>query len=179
MGKTRHEKSFVDFDKPYETNLIGLRGIIYFGIGLFLLIVITFGLMWFLQNVMEEQILETERENRNPMAMDKVERLPPGPRLQVAPGFEVDGREGRVNLELKRPQAEWDVLQEQYKEIWEKGQKTENGEIVSLPIEEAKKRMLEQNVKADQTGEGQKTLEDSRSLFSSASSGRVNSITIR
>ncbi len=41
----KHEKTFVDFDKAYETNLIGLRGVIYFGVGLFLLIVVTFGLM--------------------------------------------------------------------------------------------------------------------------------------
>jgi len=52
--KTKHEKSFVDFDKTYETNVIGLRGIVYFGVGLFLLIVITFGLMLVLQNVMED-----------------------------------------------------------------------------------------------------------------------------
>ena len=45
----KHEKSFVDFDKPYEQNLIGLQGIIYFAVGLFLLIVITFGLMWALE----------------------------------------------------------------------------------------------------------------------------------
>ena len=51
----KHEKSYVNFDKAYETNLIGLRGVIYFGVGLFLLVVITFGLMFFLQNIMEEQ----------------------------------------------------------------------------------------------------------------------------
>ena len=34
MGSTKHEKSFVDFEQPYEQNVIGLKGIFYFGIGL-------------------------------------------------------------------------------------------------------------------------------------------------
>ena len=38
MGSTKHEKSFVDFEKPYEQNVIGFRGIVYFAVGLFLLI---------------------------------------------------------------------------------------------------------------------------------------------
>lgn len=36
-----HEKSFVDYERPYETNIIGLRGVIYFAVGLFLLIVVS------------------------------------------------------------------------------------------------------------------------------------------
>jgi len=51
MGSTRHEKSFVTFEKGYEQNIIGLKGILYFGIGLLILILITFGLMWALQKV--------------------------------------------------------------------------------------------------------------------------------
>ena len=53
MGNTKHEKTYVDFDKPYEENIIGIRGIIYFATGLFLLIVVTFGLMWAFQLVMK------------------------------------------------------------------------------------------------------------------------------
>src|SRR6478609_7436773 len=99
MGSTRHEKSFVDFDKPYEQNIVGLKGIVYFGIGLFLLIVITFGLMWSLMNVLSDSFAEDKRGN-NPMAMTDKERLPPEPRLQLAPGFGIDSPDGRVNLEL-------------------------------------------------------------------------------
>ena len=101
MGKTRHEKSYVDFDKPYEQNLIGLRGIIYFGVGLFLLVVITFGLMWLLLDVFETQVRESDAQARNPMQLTEQERLPPEPRLQAAPGFGVDTKDGRVNLELR------------------------------------------------------------------------------
>src|SRR5688572_19717577 len=144
MGKTRHEKSFVDFEQPYERNIIGLRGIVYFSIGLFLLIVITFGLMWFLNDVMEEQAIANDAQSRNPMALNEIDRLPPEPRLQTAPGFGVDTGAGRVNLELVRPQAEWEVLQQEYKEIWEKGQTAPDGTAVTLPIDQAKQRFLEQ-----------------------------------
>jgi hypothetical protein len=170
MGKTKHEKTYVDFEHPYEQNIIGMRGIIYFGVGLFLLIVITFGLMWFLQDVMEEQAIANDERNRNPMMMNDRERLPPEPRLQAAPGFGVDVSGGRVNLELNRPQAEWEVLQQQYKEIWEKGQTAPNGTAVTLPIDEAKKRFL-----AGQTtgAQNQNILDESRSIYSDSSSGRV------
>lgn len=181
MGKTRHEKSFVDFEKPYERNIIGLRGIIYFGVGLFLLVVITFGLMWFLQDVMEEQAIANDAEGRNPMALNEMERLPPEPRLQSAPGFGVDTGEGRVNLELKHPQAEWEVLQQEYREMWEKGQtvKTDAGTtVVTLPIDEAKQRFLEQksgaatNAPNQANGQNQNLVENSFLYLSDASSGR-------
>jgi ABC-type nickel/cobalt efflux system permease component RcnA len=71
----KHEKTFVDFDKPYETNIIGLRGVIYFSVGLFLLIVVTFGLMWFLQNVMEDDAMEADIQNKRPMQMSARENL--------------------------------------------------------------------------------------------------------
>ena len=71
----KHEKTFVNYDRPYETNLIGLRGVIYFGVGLFLLVVITFGLMLFLRNIMEEQLVEKDVKEENPMAMSDKERL--------------------------------------------------------------------------------------------------------
>lgn len=173
MGKTRHEKSYVDFEQPYERNIIGLRGIIYFGIGLFLLIVITFGLMLFLQNVLEEQAVTTDEENRNPMLMSERERLPPEPRLQAAPGFGVDSETGRVNLELKHPQAEWEVLQEQYKETWEKGEKAPDGTIVALPIDQAKQKFLEQKSGAAGGAPNQNIIDEARSIISDSSSGRV------
>src|SRR5512134_1586142 len=117
MGSTKHEKSFVDFEQPYEQNIIGLKGIFYFGIGLFMLIVITFGLMWALLNVFEDQKVEEMDKERNPMAMTERDRLPPEPRLQAAPGFGVEGPNGKVNLELRAPQAEYWELQKQWKVI--------------------------------------------------------------
>jgi hypothetical protein len=176
MGSTKHEKSFVDYDKPYEQNLIGLRGIVYFGVGLFLLIVVTFGLMWVLQNKMEENAVET-KDQQSPLAMSEQERLPPanGPRLQAAPGFGVDGPNGRINLELKAPQSEYRELHKMWEEEWKNGRTTVSPDgkttQMSIPIDEAKAKLLEENVKARPNSEN--SLDEARTYQSYSSSGRT------
>jgi hypothetical protein len=173
MGSTKHEKSFVDFEKPYEQNIIGFRGIVYFAVGLFLLIVVTFGLMWALLGVFEAEALESKKSN-NPMALSDKDRLPVEPRVQLAPGFGVDGPSGRVNLELRAPQAEWWELEKQYKEIWAKGRVDKaTGAVTALPIEQAKRMVLERNLKARSGPEADKLFTDSKLRLSDASSGRV------
>jgi hypothetical protein len=173
MSAPKHEKTFVDYDRAYETNLIGLRGIIYFGVGLFVLVVITFGLMYFLQNVMEQQAIET-KDNKNPMMMTDIERLPPEPRLQAAPGFGVESENGFLNMELRAPQSEYWELERQWEEQWANGQKdAKTGTVVTLGIEEAKKKFLEQNVKTRGGEQTQKALDESRSIVSYSSAGRT------
>ncbi|MEO6589314.1 MAG: hypothetical protein ABIP06_08420 [Pyrinomonadaceae bacterium] len=179
MGNTKHEKSFVDFDKPYEQNIVGLRGVIYFAVGLFLLVVITFGLMWLLLNVFEEQSLDTDNAERNPMQLSEKDSLPPEPRLQGAPGFGVDTKDGRVNLELRNPQAEWETIQEVNKDLWENGRKIKNEDgtdtFTVLPIEQAKERILEQSEKTETSAaQGQNNiLEESRMFMSDSNAGRL------
>jgi len=177
MGSTKHEKSFVDYDKPYEQNLIGLRGIIYFGVGLFLLIVVTFGLMWALQNVMEDNA-HAEKDTKSPLALSEEERLPPlnGPRLQSAPGFGVDDpKGGRVNLELRAPQSEYRELHRIWEDEWENGRKTVSPDgketQMSLPIDQAKEKLLEENVKSRPNSEN--ALDEARTYQSYSSSGRT------
>ncbi|MBA2378779.1 MAG: hypothetical protein H0V76_04315 [Blastocatellia bacterium] len=173
MGKTKHEESFVDFDKPYEQNIIGLKGIVYFGVGLFLLIVITFGLMAALYRVLEENAAE-EKATTNPMARGQVESLPPEPRLQAAPGFGVESEQGRVNLELREPQAEYRELRKQWDRLWLDGARhPETGTMITMPLEEAKKRFLEQNVPAASGPEADEIERQSRAIISEASSGRM------
>ena len=174
MGSTKHEKSFVDYDKPYEQNLIGLRGIVYFGIGLFLLIVVTFGLMWALQNVMEDRARE-EKDQKSPLALNERESLPPEPRLQSAPGFGVDSRNGRVNLELKAPQSEYRELQKDWNALLKDGQKdAATNTVVSLPIKDAKEMLLKDgSLKAKTGADAEKALEESRTFVSYSSSGRT------
>ncbi len=171
----KHEKSFVNFDRAYETNVIGLRGIIYFAVGLFLLIVITFGLMYFLLNVMSDQAAET-KDAKGPMAMSPQENLPPEPRLQAAPGYGVDTETGRVNLELKAPQSEYRELRDQWEKQWKDG-KTDlkTGTVITLPIEEAKNRLLQQNVKTRAGEETQKALDEAQRFVSYSSAGRTAS----
>jgi hypothetical protein len=173
MGSTKHEKSFVDFEKPYEQNVIGFKGIVYFAVGLFLLIVITFFLMWALLGVFEDDAAATKKSN-NPMALSEKERLPAEPRIQGAPGFGVDGPNGWVNLELQAPQSEWWELEKQYKEVWAKGvvDKT-TGAVTALPIDKAKEIMLAKGLPAKSGAEAEKIYTDSKLRFTDASSGRV------
>ena len=179
MGKTKHEKTFVDFEKPYEQNLIGMRGIIYFGIGLFLLIVVTFGLMWAFQNVMEDNAKQ-EKDAKGPMAMNEREKLPPDnePRLQSAPGFGVNSPNGPINLELKPSQSEYRELRAQWEKEWKEGRKvvSQDGKItteMTLPIDEAKKKWLESSPKARTGSEAQNALDEARSFISYSSAGRT------
>lgn len=176
MGATKHEKTFVDYNKAYETNIIGLRGVVYFAVGLVILIVVTFGLMLMLLNLVEDNADAKDRQNINPMTenMKDSERLPPEPRLQAAPGFGVDSPNGRVNLELGAPQSEYNEL----KKIWDKqmqeGQKdAKTGTVVTLPIEEAKKKLVERNDKANLNG--QQSFDNSRRFYSYSSAGRLES----
>ena len=179
MGSTKHEKSFVDFDKPYEQNVIGLKGIFYFGIGLFVLIVITFGLMWAFLDVLEDYEKE-DKKSTNPMIMSEKERLPPEPRLQLAPGFGVESERGFVNLELRDPQAEYQELKAQWEKIWKNGQKDPGtGMIVSMSIDEAKTKFLAKSVKAKSGAEAEKAFAESRMIITDSSSGRVASETRR
>lgn len=174
MGSTKHEKSFVDFEKAYEQNIIGLKGILYFGIGLLLLIVITFGLMWALLNVMRDEA-EASAGPANPMLMNDRERLPPEPRLQAAPGFGVDGPEGRTNLELEQPQAEYRTLQRQWDDLIKNGRKDQRtGMVVTMPVNQGKELLLQQGVKSRTDGDANTILESSRSVVSDSSAGRLS-----
>jgi len=177
----KHEKSFVDFDKPYEQNIIGLRGIILFGVGLFFLIVITFALMWVLQVQMENYAKESDIESgKNPMKTSAIENLPPEPRVQGAPGFGIDGPNGRINLELREPQAEYRELMK----IWEKelkeGQKNQQtGTVITLPIEDAKKKFLEQSSSVKTDENTKKVFEESQTIVSGSSAGRTTTDRLR
>jgi hypothetical protein len=169
------KKVDIDLSKGYEKNEIQLRGIILTSIALFLTCVVSFWLMWVLQNQMEEYWVEGEKQTVGPMDLKPEERLPPEPRLQGAPGFGIDdptkGR--RINLELKHPQAEWEELQKLWAEEEKNGQKVVvNGQetVVTLPIAEAKKRLLSQTKPA---GEDIKKLKSETDFyFTSATSGR-------
>lgn len=159
------------FNLPYEENEIRLKGIIYFAIGLTALIVVTFGLMWTLLNVLRDYNRENQ-EPRSPVAQTEREQLPPEPRLQMAPGFGVDTEKGRVNLELSYPQSEYRVLHEEWLKVWEHGQKDpKTGTASVLPIDEAKEKVLAGSLKV-RAGASADILEQSRMYFTDASAGR-------
>jgi hypothetical protein len=173
MGATRHEKSFVDFEKGYEQNIIGFKGIVYFGVGLVLLILITFALMWALLHVMRDQAV-AEKDTAGPMAMSDKESLPPEPRLQSAPGFGVESQNGRVNLELREPQAEFHELRAQWNEMIKYGEKDpKTGTQITMPVSEGIDKLLQENLKAKTGADAIKAYDDSRLYITDASAGRV------
>lgn len=165
--------------KGYEENVVSIRGIVISLIGLTLLIVLAFVLMYALENYMEEQASKT-KDVVNPVRQEILERdrnafLPPEPRLQGAPGHGVDTPMGRISLELKAPQSEWRELQKVWKEELEKGQvDPKTGTVITLPIEEAKKRVLEEGlIKARTDEKAKEEYEKSRRIISYSSGGRL------
>ncbi|CAN5430662.1 hypothetical protein BH10ACI3_BH10ACI3_05280 [soil metagenome] len=175
MSSKKHTNSAGDLSKAYEENDIQLKGIIGFAGGLFLLIVITFGLMWAFLNVLKDYNTENAGP-KNPMAMSDKERLPPEPRLQAAPGFGVDSEKGRVNLELQMPQAEFRELRKQWDHNLEFGIKDEKtGVVTMMPIDMAKEKVLEQNLKAKSGVDAASFYANSSSYISDSSAGRVAS----
>lgn len=179
MSSKKNTETINDLNKPYEENEIGLKGIVWFGVGLLLLIVITFVLMWALLNVLNDYT----RDNAgpvNPLAMSERERLPPEPRLQLAPGFGVELKTGRVNLELLPPQSEYRELYKQWEDLWEHGSiDAKSGTVIALPIEEAKDQLLSQGVKSRTGADAEAVFEASQMTISESSSGRMASEKMR
>ncbi|REJ79403.1 MAG: hypothetical protein DWQ47_01295 [Acidobacteria bacterium] len=173
-----HNDVIPDVERGYEENTIDLKLILYFTGGLTLLIVITFGLMWILQYwVLEDRWNSADEENRLPMALSAEERLPPEPRLQSAPGFGVDSPDGRIDLQLREPQAEYRELLKIWEEEWENGQKDERtGTVITLSIDEAKKQVLANGlIKARGEEESKAAMQEAGTFYSSSSSGRLAS----
>ncbi len=110
----------------------------------------------------------------NPLAMSDRERLPPEPRLQLAPGFGVESDHGWMNMELQAPAAEYHELRKQWEETWKHGRRDEKtGTISVMPVEMAKEKFLAQNPKAKSDPAADEAMKNSRSYFTDTSSGRL------
>jgi hypothetical protein len=131
--------------------------------------------MWVFMDVLREGSDAIDQKNAHPMAQSSADRLPPEPRLQAAPGFGVDGPNGRVNMELTIPQAEYRELEKRWNEELKHGVKdAKTGTVVKLPIEEAKKKVLE-GVRTVPAEQAQKSLEEATGIVSASSAGRKSS----
>lgn len=129
-------------DVSHEASDVNVGSIAKFVIGLFVLTVITFVLMKLLFKVLENRAASLDPPAR-PMALGEQERLPPEPRLQAAPGFGVDEGQGqRVNLQLREPQAEYNVLSRMWDAMLA-GQPDPRTGQAGMPIDEAMKRVVE------------------------------------
>ena len=130
-------------DVTHEMSDVDVKGILTFAVALTVMTVAVYLLMLLMFNVLNKQEVSKEQKP-SPMALSDKERLPPEPRLQAAPGFGVDQRNGqRVDLSLRAPQEEYQVVHKQWEQVLNEGARDQNGNIVGLPIDEAMKKVLE------------------------------------
>src|SRR5258708_32368361 len=71
-------------DVTHEVSDVYISGIAKFAVGLSILMLVSFLLMWIMFRAFDARTTEPQR---SPMALSDKERLPPEPRLQGAPGF--------------------------------------------------------------------------------------------
>ena len=163
-------------DVTHETSDVNVPALLKFVLALTIMMVVSFGLMLFLFNILNSQ--ETKKEPpAGPMAMTEQESLPPEPRLQSAPGFAADLSKSIGDTDPQKPKDPlWEirVLREQWHRDLSEGAKDQSGRTLGIPIEEAMKKFVaEQNAKAGtknaaQSGEGY-----GDQLPTAASAGRV------
>ena len=156
----------------HETSDVNVRGVLTFVAVLTIAtIAVSIG-MWLLFGFFNQQEVK-EQPQPGPMALTSKERLPPAPRLQSAPGFEVELESGqKLNLENSAPQSEYQALRRQWEENLRTGLKDQSGKVVGMPIEEAMKKIASQGLPSSVKSPGGKLQDYAIGLPTAASSGR-------
>ena len=147
MTETPDVSHIKNLDVTYEHSDISIGGVIKFIVALVVLGVAVHLLMWGMFLALDADEVKKE-PRRGPMALSDIERLPPGPRLQAARGYAVEGQ----NLELREPDAELKVVQQKWQDALENGPRDEKGQSFGMPIEEAKKKIVEQGLPTRKDG---------------------------
>ena len=152
-------------DVTHEVSDVHISAIAKFVVGLFVLMVASFFLMWVMFRAFESKIKETPA---SPMALTDKERLPPEPRLQGAPGFAEDlgktapalGKEESspaARSETVPKDALWEIkiLRDHWKDVLDHGPVDQSGKRYGMPIEKAKEEILKQGLPVrPQTADG-------------------------
>jgi len=155
----------------HETSDVNVRAVLTFGVWLAITSIVVGIGVWLLFKFFNQQQAKGPRPG--PMALSPKERLPPEPRLQGAPGFELKLESGQtVNLEKSVPQAEYRVLRQQWEENLKTGLKDQSGKVVGIPIEEAMKKIVQQGLPTRTKGPAGKLDDYAISIPTAASSGR-------
>jgi hypothetical protein len=143
-------------DVTHEVSDVYISAIAKFVVGLFVLMVVSFFLMWVIFRVFESEIKETPA---SPMALSEKERLPPEPRLQGAPGFAEELAKTAQSTEKEKPHpaasketvpkdALWEIkiLRDHWNDVLTHGPADQNGKRYGMPIEKAKEEILKQGL---------------------------------
>ena len=142
----------------HETSDVNVRAVLTFCTVLAIAtIAVSFGIWMFFGFLNQKQ--EREEPKRGPLAQRE---LPPEPRLQGAPGFQLKLENGQsINLERTPPQMEYRELRKQ----WEQNLK-------NMAIDDAMKKIVSQGLPTRGNGAALKFEDYAISLPTSASSGR-------
>ena len=160
-GKRRrdsiHETPDVSYitnqDVAHEESDVAVRPLLWFvgGLTAFTIIVCVAMLIMFAYFLNREKSQELKA---SPLARQGDERLPPEPRLQLAPGFGVttdDGRRQNLSHEgnparAPQPQDEYLAVRDEWmRELNDYGWADEKAGTVRVPVDEAIKRYLQQH----------------------------------
>lgn len=163
-------------DVEHEHTDVSVRPIAWFVVGLGVFGAVVCVLMLVLFNLLEQRAESNELPS-SPLARTEAEKLPPEPRLQAAPGFGVTPPgEERKNLELQRPQAEYEELRRAWKKQLDSyGTADPNTGLTRIPIDQAKQMYLARQAQqaapaaaaAPSSSDGQPTIEMMPMLSSS------------
>src|ERR1041384_550828 len=156
----------------HERSDISVRGVLTFVVALTIAAIAIHVGMWLLFRYFDKQ--EARAPGPGPMALTQEERLPPEPRLQAAPGFEVTLEDGRkVPLGKAAPQTEYRVLRQQWEENLKTGLKDSSGKVVGIPIDAAIDKVVSAGLPSRvKEGAPGKLLDYAISMPTAASSGR-------
>ena len=156
----------------HETSDINVRAVLMFVVVLTISTAIISLGMWLLFRYFDRQ--EAKGPRPGPMALSQEERLPPEPRLQAAPGFEITLEDGRkIPLGRAAPQTEYRLLRQQWEENLKTGLKDQSGNTVGIPIDAAIEKIVSGEGLPSRVKGAPGKLEDyAISMPSAASSGR-------
>ncbi len=161
MTETPDVSYIKNVNVSHEMSDVSVGGVAKFVIALSVLTIAVFFGLWGMFRALEQRE-EQKDVRRSPLALTDKERLPPEPRLQSAPGFaerlqetqtpteERSTTAGEVLTKPKSPLWEINALRAQWKDVLDNGPRDQNGNRYGMPIEEAKRKLIEQGLPARQ-----------------------------
>ena len=151
-------------DVAHEESDVAVRPLLWFvgGLTFFTIVVSVVVLLMFMYFQKREEAQELEA---SPLARTNKERLPPEPRLQLAPGFGVktdDGQEHDLSYQAKtdrvpQPQSEYLVVRDEWRrELEDYGWADQQAGTVRVPVDKAIQLYLQRQRAKQQAQESQK-----------------------
>jgi hypothetical protein len=157
----------------HERSDVNVRAVLTFAVVLTIsTIIVGFGLKY-LFNFFNAQEAKSPRPGRMALKQDDPNRLPPEPRLQSAPGFQVKLENGQtMNLERSVPQTEYRVLRRQWEENLKTGLKDQSGQVVGMPIDSAIDKVVSEGLPSKVKEPNGKLIDYAIGIPTASSSGR-------